>query len=123
MKIKVADLEKVTEAISLAEGRAKERLVSAEDVVTATQIIEKHLGITKKAMEGTTAYIDLNAQHFANAYKYQADSTQFELLYTKGVWYLTNIFRGRCGQNADKRIRLKLTETGISALLEKKLNF
>lgn len=85
--------DKIKAAIQEVEGKATARTIDYDDLVRATQRIEKRLGIPKKYLEGVRYDVDLHAQNFPKAYKYKAESTQFVIEYLKGKWRLVSIER------------------------------
>lgn len=85
---------KIETIIQEVEGKASMRTITYNDIIKATQHIEKKLGIPKKYMEGVRYDVDLHAQNFPKAYKYRAESTQFTVEFSKGKWRLVSI--GRC---------------------------
>lgn len=84
---------KIETVIQEVEGKASVRTITYNDIVKATQRIEKKLGIPKKYMEGVRYDVDLHAQNFPKAYKYRAESTQFIVEFSKGKWRLISIER------------------------------
>ena len=109
---------KVNAAIKEVEGRATVRTASAADLADALLEIEKKLSITKKAMEGVSACIDVHAQDFPNAYKYTPLSTQFFCEFRKGYWRLKNIVRDDC-EKAGQKFRLSLTDEAKDAIIHR----
>lgn len=84
---------KIETAIQDAEGKASMRTIDFNDIINATQKIEKKLGIPKKYMDGVRYDVDLHAQNFPKAYKYRAESTQFIVEFSKGKWRLISVER------------------------------
>ena len=80
---------KVNDVIKNVEGRASARTITADDVFTAINYLEEKLNIPKKYMIGIKAAIDVNAQHFPSAYKYDPMSTIFEVERKSSGWVLT----------------------------------
>lgn len=76
--------------------RCTARTVTASDVLTALDRIQRKLNITKKALEGTTVHVDLHAQSFPGAYHGIPESTQFCAVFRSGSWRVTDISRDRC---------------------------
>lgn len=107
----------VEKAIKEAEGKARERTICASDIYMALEEVEENLSIPKKYMSGISVEADLNAQSFANAYKYKPMSTHFTAEYKNGSWRLTDICRDVCRPNP--RIRLSLTEDAKAALIKR----
>lgn len=108
----------LTEAIKEAEGKAKERTIAAWLVVEMLDKIERKLGLTKKAMNGITASVDLYAQDVPRAYKYKMMGTRFEAEYKAGSWRITKIWRDEV-RRGSQRVYLTLTEDAKAALIEK----
>lgn len=103
--------------IEEAQGRARERLLTFDDIVKATEEIEKKLGITKKSLEGTIADIDIHAQDFPRSYKYRAESTQFLVEYRGGKWRLNSVIR-HYTRGRLHTYQLILSDTAKAAVLE-----
>ena len=108
---------KIDDAIKIAEGRARERTITAERIAKACIRIEDELSIPKKALEGVTAHVDLHACVFPNAYKYTPMSTQFTVVYRNGSWRLTDICRDDC--NHKNSFYIVHTEDSKAALVER----
>lgn len=126
MKTKVADCRRkleaasapLTEAIKEAEGKAKERTITAWQVVEMLDKIDRKLDLTKKAMNGITASVDLYAQDVPRAYKYKMMGTRFEAEFKAGSWRITKIWRDEV-RRGSQRVYLTLTEDAKAALIEK----
>lgn len=108
--------EKLREWIQEAQGRATVRLIKEDDIYRWLDVVERRLGITKKAMQGVFVHIDPNAQDFPRAYKYTPESTQFDAYYKNGTWRLIRIARGICEK---KRIHIELSASAKEAILNK----
>ena len=105
-------------AIKEAEGRATARCIVANDLFDYASSIEKKLGISKKALNGCRFCVDPNAQNFPNAYKYTPESTQADLEYASGKWYLANVRRDRCSRDGHE-VESYLTDEAKAALIKK----
>lgn len=116
--IKQENADKIKAAIIEAEGRATARTITAQQVITRSQEIVEHLGISKAALEGTTASIDEGAVTFPNAYKYVPYSTQYDMRYHRGSWRLTDVYRAATSAPT-YRVYLRLSETAKAAVLDK----
>lgn len=114
--IKLSDTEKLLAAIVEAEGRATVRVITPDDISNAIIIIEKKLSIPKKYMDGVSAEVDYNAQQFPNAYKYTPESTFFDAINKKGIWYITSIYRGRT-RGTSHAIAINLTDAAKAEML------
>ena len=108
----------LAEAIKEAEGKAKERTITTWQVAEMLDKIERKLGLTKKAMNGITASVDLYAQDVPRAYKYKMMGTRFEAEFKAGSWRITRIWRDEV-RRGSQRVYLTLTEEAKAALIEK----
>ncbi len=102
-------------AISVVEGRACVRTIRAIDVCRALRDIERKLALPKVALEGVEVDVDLNAQTFPRAYKWQPDSTQFKAIYRNRHWSVTEIGRERC-RGHKEAIHIKMPPETLTAL-------
>jgi len=116
--ISVNNLDRIREMIRKAEGRATVRTISAEDLLRFVNDYTKMLGISKKALAGTTVIADLNAQHFPNAYRYMPESTQFGLKATSSGWTLMWVERRECKAPTRAYIAV-FTEAAKEAILNR----
>ena len=91
MKILITNEAKLTETIAAAEGKAKVRTITANDIRNTLEKIK----VPKSKLNGTKVHYD-GAEHFPRAYKYRPESTHWEAENIKGKWYVTNIFRSTC---------------------------
>ena len=83
-----------------AQGRAKVRTVSVEDIFDACKEAERELtshGVPKSHLRGVEVVADPCAQKFPNAYKYPPASTQFKAVYGPSGWQLVWVARDICG--------------------------
>lgn len=109
-----AESEALTAAIAAVEGpRVSVRKIDAKDIIDDLIAINNYLGITKKAMKGTTVHVDHNAQAFPGAYKGTPESTQFTAEFTS-AWFITDISRDTCTR---RKYNLQLSETAKEAYL------
>lgn len=104
--------------LAAVQGRATARTISPADMVHALDAVEKRLGISKKALDGCWAYIDVNAQTFPRAYKYTADSTQFAAVYMRGGWRVTSVSREKCN-GPTRRYEVRLTDAAKAAIIDR----
>ena len=109
-----AESETLAKAITEAEGpRVSARKIDVKDIIDDLIAINDYLGITQKAMKGTTVHVDHNALTFPNAYKGTPESTQFRAEFTS-AWFITNISRDTCTR---RKYNLQLSETAKEAYL------
>lgn len=91
---------KITELLDSVQSQSRVRTISAGDIISecdAQTIRLFGLGASLKALAGTEIHIDVNAQSFPHAYKYDPDSTHFIANFDGKKWTLTNVYRGGCG--------------------------
>lgn len=98
----VKNEKKITEMIENTQKKATVRTISYKDIVNAVADLETALGIAKKSMEGVKYTIDVNAQYFANAYKYKPDSTQAVVERRGNVWRVLSVVRDTTGHDVYK---------------------
>lgn len=113
MKVKTS---KVSDLITIVEGRSTTRRLDVYDIVGACNYIESHLPCKGKALEGVVAKVNPHHQEFSRRYKWTPHSTCFTLQRTNGKWYLTSIERDVCG---DTYMLLDLPEDTKKAIVEK----
>jgi hypothetical protein len=94
MKIKIERTEKSTQEIEKvlekANGKAKERLLNVEDVVSLAEFCENKLngaGIPRKMLMGTVAFTD-GGQIGGKSYKYKYGSTAVAIKRGGKDWFL-----------------------------------
>lgn len=107
--VKAENAEKIQKAINEAEGKARERKVTAKQLIACAEKLDKKLGIAPAHLKGVTARVDINAQDFPNAYKYIPESTVATLEHTGRAWALIDVKRDRT-DIASKAVRFNLTE-------------
>lgn len=115
-------VEKLNTVLDEVQNRCRERTVTAQQIMDALDDITKTLNIPKKAMEGVSVSIDLNAQHFPRAYKYEPMSTIVEAIYGKGKWSVVRIYRGKT-RVPSKRYLVAHTENSKTALVNRFSSF
>lgn len=108
--------ERINKWIADVQGKARERLISYADIVAACDEIDKKIKITQKAKKGIVASIDINAQNFPRAYKYRAESTKFNLIYSGGKWRVYSICRAYT-RPSGRKIHLTLPEAAREAII------
>ena len=121
--IKSANPDKLKQMIDEGNGRATSRTIDLDDILTATKSIETTLNVSKKYMEGVIYSVDVNAQDFAHAYKYQADSTHFTLTYKNGTWRVSDIVRAKCRPYGERFVCLSMSGETEEAIVYKKKVF
>ena len=114
----ITNSDKLDKAIDAAEGRARIRRITSEDVVEGCHMAEVRMGIPRKHMDGVTISVDMNAQKFPNRYNGIPESTHFDAINRKGKWYVTKIYRGRC-RYAGHEVEIKLTDAARADVIRR----
>lgn len=113
---------KLQPTLDAAQKGAHVRTIDIKDMAYALDKAEKIINgagwhkITKKALEGTTAVIDCNAQTFPNAYKGIPESTFFSAVYHSGKWQIIAFWRG-CTASPRQGIKITLTDAAKAAII------
>lgn len=94
--IKDSNRDHIQKEIDIVQKRTKVRTISAADVLHAADYIYKYFGISKNAMIGIRVTVNAHAQKFAKAYKYNPESTLFDVLFKNGYTVLADVYRGTC---------------------------
>lgn len=106
------------QVLTETQRRCSARTVTADQVVAKLIDIEDDLKISKKAMDGVTVTMDLNAQSFPSAYKGIPESTIVRARYKSGSWRVTDVYRGNTFRPT-VAIRLVLTDAAKQALIDR----
>lgn len=122
MLVKDTNKGKIEAMIKEAEGRARVRTITYKDIANAVNYLENRLEISKKAMLGVRARIDVNAQSFPRGYKYSPESTHFTVIKTATGWDLVDISRDYT-QGPTQQFMLTLTDAAKDAIIWKKSSF
>lgn len=101
------------------QKRCTARTITSYKMIEYIYNMNSNMRISKKALSGTTATIDIHAQKFSNAYKYIPESTQFTLEYKNGKTYITNIFRDMCHNTVNQECIIQYTDLAKNEILEK----
>ena len=115
---------KINALCESVQGRASVRCINYNIISnTALRVLAHYtckLGLSKKALDGCTFYVDLFASKLPNSYKYVggAMSTVFSFKYHNGNIYITSVKRQQMGHNSNQRVIASLTDTAKSALIE-----
>ena len=119
IRINANNIDKINAAIAAAEGRAKARCITADDIHRMINEIEASLikRMYKKDWAGLEFSIDPHAQSFPGAYKGTPESTQFTMLRTASGWFVTNIRRREC-QGPTSRIYCRNMPEKAEALVK-----
>lgn len=116
--VKQENAEKIQQAIDKAEGKARERKITAAELIKAAEKLNKKLGIAPAHMRGVRAKLDINAQDFPNAYKYIPESTIAFLEHTGRAWALVDVRRDSA-EIANRAARIELTDEAREWILKR----
>ena len=111
-------IEKLSRVLDEVQRRATARVIDADDVLQALKGIEKRLHVSKSALDGTIARVDVHAQKFPNAYKRKGtpESTFFTAQNVRGKWFVIDV--SRCPTASYTRaVVLQLSETTKAAII------
>ena len=117
--LKENNIEKIEQVLKEVQKRSKVRNITVDEIFKAAVYITNEIKISKKAMNGTKVYVDLNADKYPNAYKFNPESTHFTLLFDKGKWRVTNIARTLQNKSCPYRYDIVLSETAKEAILNR----
>jgi hypothetical protein len=123
IKITVNNKSRIEKVLQDVERRSKTRKIETYDyLVSKVSTVSRKIGITKKAMEGTTFIYYEGAEDFPNAYKFSPQGTKIEVRYGKsGAVYLVDISRDDVDHK--KNFYVRLSESAKKAVLEKMEKF
>lgn len=107
--VKSENAAKIQKAIDEAEGKARERKVTAKQLIACAEKLDRKLGIAPAHLKGVTAKVDINAKDFPNAYKYIPESTVATFEHTGRAWALIDVKRDRTDISS-KAVRFNLTD-------------
>lgn len=111
-------LQQLTDMIKAAEGRAKVRCVTAEEITRYVERYDALLAIPPSFKKGIEINVDLNSQSFPLSYNYAPKSTQFIARFANDGWRITKIYRGTC-RCQSKRLYATLPEATKSRIMAK----
>lgn len=114
--------ERIAAALEEVQKRSKERTITVDQIMATPARLMDNYDIPAKAFDGSEFSIDLNAQDFPNAYKYRAQSTQYEIKHYSGTFHLMDIERNDT-RRAYHTVKAKLSETTKKAILDKAEDF
>lgn len=120
MKIKVCEKnrEKIAAAIDKVQSKARARTIDVDDIFWYCERIEKTYGFIPKSHRSDSVFsIDKHAQSFPNAYHGRPESTQFDLLYRNGNYYLMTVGRVFTRSSDNLEVAAVLSQEAKDALL------
>ena len=113
---------KIEKAIVEAQGKSRERTITADDVLEfCTRILGMYAAvydIHKTDLEGSSFDVDRYAQDFPKAYKWRPTSTQFHVIYEKGRFVLLSVTRDYT-RPSGKKVIADLSERTKIAIIER----
>lgn len=107
--------QKLTDALAAVQSRCTARTLTVSDVERILEDAFKRLSISKKALAGTRLEYS-GAEHFASAYKYMPESTQFVAEYDGRHWCVLSVSRSFC-PDRESNTSIKLSESAQAALV------
>ena len=116
--------KKINALCESEQGRASVRCINYDIISdTARRVIAHYtckIGLSKKALDGCTFYVDLFADKLPNSYKYVASamSTVFSFKYHNGNIYIISVKRQQMGHNSNQRVIASLTNAAQAAIIE-----
>lgn len=114
---------KLEAGLSEVQSDCKARLLSLDNLLECIELAENVIfgygwhKITKKDLEGTRVLLDPHAQDFPNAYKYIPESTQAEVVYTRGTWRIAEVSRDIC-KAGKHECTIYLSDSAKSAIIK-----
>lgn len=114
----IAALAPITKAITEHQSRARERLLSAEQLLDVLDQVDEHLDIPRVHMRDIHIYADPNAQRFPAFYRYIPESTHFSAVHTASGWAITAIYRGHTN-SSQHAVDIELTDEARAAILHR----
>ena len=118
--VKPENQNKINALFDSVQKRCTVRVADYDLVSKVCASVEKRVGISKRALEGTRFDYDFR-QTFPSAYKYTPDSTHFTCVYHSNKWYLLpQVHRYTCPNSASYyQYKLMLSDTAKAAVLAK----
>lgn len=104
----------LNDAIIAAEGKARIRTITADDVVKAVKLFPACVKV-KNRVGCRTLSVDPNAQAFAKSYNGRPESTKFDLVSRPSGWFVERIRRDTC---TPSRGRITFTEGAMFDIIK-----
>lgn len=102
------------------QKRSKVRTITSKQILDYCNNILDEIYLskcTKKALTGSIAIVDINAQGFPKSYKHAAYSTIFVVRYQKNHWSLIDLKRDYCRPTTNE-IEVKLTDSAKESIIQ-----
>lgn len=121
IKIEEANRDRMKTEIKKAEGNARTRIVTVEDIMSECMKIERHFeGIPKSSKKGVTVHISPYSDHFPNAYGHIPYDTAFTLkCRVDGSWALIDISREPCDRGPIHQYDFDLNDACRDAIIKR----
>ena len=123
MYINVKDDERfyrrVDKELAKVQKRSKVRTITSKQILDYCNNILDEIYLskcTKKALTGSIASVDINAQGFPKSYKYTAYSTIFVVRYQKNHWSLIDLKRDYCRPTTNE-IEVTLSDSAKESII------
>lgn len=108
--------DRLNAELSAVQHACSARTISVDDIVSACGELEEMLSVPKNALKDVCVHIDINAQDFPSAYKYDPLSTHVYLEHNGKCWCVYNLTRERCTR---KYIFIAHTATSKEAIIKR----
>jgi hypothetical protein len=95
------DCKSLSDKLNELQNRCEERLLSVESCAEYLGYVEKHLGISKKAMTGTKVVIHATMEKLPHSYKYAANSTKAVFIFDGKHWRYLTAYRDQLVQKSN----------------------
>lgn len=100
-KIYSTDTDRLNAAIAEAEGKARERRMTAEECAAHLECAEEYLhNPSKAALKGCKCRVHASNESLPRSYRYPASSTQADFEHDGKGWVLISVTRGTLKSSA-----------------------
>lgn len=97
ISVVVMNRERIEEMIAKAQKGSRVRLVDFDTILDSIHYLEERLKyVNKTARDGCSFTIEPWAERFPSCYRGNPYATGYTLLYKKGEWRITDVFRANC---------------------------
>lgn len=110
-----AAVKPIREAIEAAEGRARERRLTVDQLLAAVDTVERRFAaVKKKNRPGMAVAVNVHAQRFPGAYKWTPEATWARLEWSRRGWALVSVGRDEC---TPERFTAEIPEAAAADIL------
>ena len=115
-------MEKLQLELDQIQKQCRVRTVTASEILSAAEKIIEKLHISKKALNGSQACLDLNAENLLCYGNSIPESTIVTMEFCNGHWFVTDICRDRT-RRAGHNVEMTLSEAAKEALIQRFSSF